>query len=240
MNKQRAQQKPLELINKSKYLNQGYEMLDELIKIHISIKHQVDFNIKDNQLAVYLILGGMISCASRSLYALQYGNSESHAQLQRLLAEAMDLANFFCETSGNSRQVKQWFNGRIISREPGNKGNLTVNQRAKLLNTEELAIRNMDDTVKTANDVLSPYMHPSYTLVTATFDNEINSFRYYAQRQVIFTEDEISGKSRLIIHSVLTAFGIALVTLFPLSNTRSLERIGSFTEELYPEAFVTS
>ena len=238
MAKQSKLQKPLKNINKSRHLKRGYEMLDELIRIHREIEKEIDFSIQDKRLAIYLILGGMITNEARSLYWLGIGNMENHAQLQRLLAESMDLVIFFCETEETSRQVKQWFNGRIISRQPGNAGNLTLTQRARFFDTEEQTIKNMDETVKIANEVLSPYMHPSYELVTATFDDKKNSFRYYSQRQKVMSQEEMKGKSRLGLSSILTAFGMSLATIFLLDTAEHLKTIAAYMKEIYPEAYV--
>jgi hypothetical protein len=229
--------KSLKPINKSKHIDRAREMIDELIKIHRLIREEVDFNKEDKKHSVYLILGGMTSMLIRFIYALEHGEVEKEAELQRVIAEASDLVSFFCEVDEGARQIKQWFKGRIIQREPGNKGNLTIKERAVLLNTAEQTITNMDGTVKTAIELLSPYVHPSYELMTITYDFEKNDFRYGGQRQQIHEEDNVKGRSRLALQAVFTAYGRALSQLFMISTAEHLGTIAAFVREIYPEAF---
>ena len=229
--------KPLEKINSYKSTGRTWEIIGELTNLHKIIGQEIDFSVQNKKLALYLILGGMISSLIRSIHALEYGETERHAMLQRLLAESMDLAIFFCETDG-ARQVKQWFNGRIIERQPGNSGNLSITERANLLETEETTIENMDQTKRIANELLSKYVHPSYDLMIITFDNETNTFRYYAQRQEKFSSDEMRIRIRLGLQSVLTAFGMAFFTVFRLNTAEHLKNIADLMREIYPEAYV--
>lgn len=229
--------KQLEPINKSKYIDRAREMIDELIKIHKLMKEEVDFSKKDKNHAVYLILGGVTSMLIRFIHALEHGEIEKEAELQRVIAEASDLVIFFCELEEGARQIKQWFNGHIVSREPGNDGNLTDKERATLLKTSEQTVKNMDNTVKTAVKLLSIYVHPSYELMTITYDTKKNEFRYYAQRQRTHEEKHIKGRSRLALQAVFTAYGRALAQLFLLNTAEYLGIISEFVREIYPEAF---
>lgn len=229
--------KPLKKINSFKATDRTWEIIGELIGLHKIIEQDVDFSAQNKKLALYLILGGMTSSLIRSVHALEYGETERHAMLQRILAESMDLAIFFCEISEDARQIKQWFNGRIIERQPGNSGNLSLAERAQLLETEETTIKNMDETKKIANELLSKYMHPSYDLMTITFDGETNAFRYYAQRQEKFSSDEMRGRIRFGVQSVLTAFGMTFFTVFPLNTADHLKKVAGLMREIYPEAY---
>lgn len=229
--------KSLKPINKSKHIDRAREMIDELIKIHKLMRNEVDFSKNDKKHSVYLILGGMTSMLIRFIHALEHGEVEKEAEIQRVIAEASDLVVFFCELEEGARQIKQWFNGRIIQREPGNKGNLTIKERAELLGTVEQTIINMDNTVKTAIELLSSYVHPSYELMTITYDFGLNDFRYAAQRQKIHGEDNVKGRSRLALQAIFTAYGRALSELFMLQTVEHLGTIATFVREIYPEAF---
>lgn len=231
-------QKNLKKINSYKRTTRIWEIIEEIIKIHKAIESQIDFNHKDKKLAVYIILGGMTSSLIRSTHALEYGEIERHAMLQRIIAEAMDLSIFFCEIEDNSRQIKAWFKGKIINREPGNPGNLTIEERAQLFNADKQAIENMEETSKIATRLLSCYVHPSYDLMTITADFKARSFRYYAQRQEKISAEELEAKARLGLSCLLTAFGMSLRTLFLLDSPQYINDIGAFMREIYPEAYI--
>lgn len=224
-------------MNKSKYLDQAWDVVEELISIHKEIRDEVDFTKYDKTHAIYLILGGMISSLIQSFHALEKGNLEKHAQSLRVISESMDLALFFNESEDHSRQIKQWFKGRIIKREPGNSGNLSVTDRAKIFNTDVKVINRMEESVKVAVEVLSKYMHPSFEMMTHTFDNNSKEFHYYAQREEKFTEARLRTMIKHSLLPVTTAFGMSLYTTFFLNEVKYLKSTALITRKMFPEAF---
>jgi len=231
--------------NPSPDLKLGWKVTTELINIHKAFKQEVNFNKQNKKLAIYLVLGGTITFLVRSLRSIELGYSEEFAPLQRLISDSMDLTMFFCELPENSRQLTAWFNGKIIERKPGNQGNLSTKERSKSFKIEQKAIKNMDDTVKTATKVLSTYVHPTYDMATITFDKPNNSFKYFSKRGEILPTSRIKSLVRLSAYPAITAFGLSLGTVFLLDNhkkliknTKYLKTLTSFTKKIYPECFV--
>jgi len=223
-------------INPSEKIDRADEIIKELIKIHQLIAKEVDFEVQDKKLACHFLLGSQISLASRAIRAIEEGWMEDVGQYQRILTESMDLILFFCESDDVKKHLNAWFLGnKIRSNRDGEK--LPVSKRAIFLNTEERTIQNINQTIKIANDRLSKYFHPSYEMVTMTFDFKQNKFRYYSKRGEILSKDRIKGLSRLVLNDVVFSFGICLSKLFLLNTSEHLEKTANFTRELWPESF---
>lgn len=218
-------------MNISATTTRAREVIRELITIHELMREEVDFSSPNSKHAVFLILGGMITHLVRATHAIEQGDIESFGQSLRILPESRDLVTFFCEPNDKSRQVNAWFEGKIVKRNDGKKGNLSIEERTKFLETDEQLVKNMDKDVKDAIDLYSIYVHPSYDLMTVTYDHENNSFRYYAKRAREWDEEVVRDMFKLIMKQVLVSIGISLYELFLLNEIKYLKTIASLVKE---------
>jgi len=154
------------------------EILGVAKTIHSSLRRDVDFTNSNKRHAIYLLQGGVLTAVASSLRFNLEGYIVPVAQQKRIIDEAIDLIWFFDEIEGNSRHLRAWFNGHIIERVPGNRGNLTLEERAErnFLTTEQ--IRRMDTLREELSKLVSKYMHPSINAVRANCRRISHTFDY--------------------------------------------------------------
>lgn len=145
---------------------------------HIALKNQVNFGIEDKKHALYLLQGGAISVTSSALAFNYRGLMLPRAQQKRMLDEVMDLILFFIELTDNSRQLKAWFRGHVVEREPGNRGNMSAEDRAKIFFFTTDQIKMLDKLIKQMNNELSKFMHPTIQAVRANSSKSRHIFDY--------------------------------------------------------------
>jgi hypothetical protein len=153
-------------------------ILDMIVKLHKSFKKQVDFKVEDKKQAFYIIQGGAITFAYTALKFHKDGLIVPMMQLHRMLNECVELTAFFEEVDDKSRQLKAWYSGKIIERQPGNSGNLSYDERAKRNNMEVDLIKFMDAAHKKLNDWSSQYSHPSMQALRTTMGKKSKDFDY--------------------------------------------------------------
>ena len=158
--------------------NRLTEILGVAKTIHSSLRGDVDFTNSNKKHAIYLLQGGVLTAVTSALKFNLEGYIVPVAQQKRMIDEAIDLIWFFDEIEENSRHLRAWFNGHIVERVPGNRGNLTLEERSErnFLTTEQ--IRRMDNLGERLSRLVSRYMHPSIDAVRANSRRVSHTFDY--------------------------------------------------------------
>lgn len=154
------------------------EMLDIAKKVHMSLIPRINFNLEDKKHAIYLLQGGILTAVSNAITFIQGGYHAPASQQKRLIDEAINLIWFFDENDSQTRQIKAWFNGHVVEREEGNKGNLTASQRAKLNFLPEEEIKTMDEMYAGLSNITSKSMHPTLSTMRANCSKSTHLFDY--------------------------------------------------------------
>lgn len=189
-------------------------VIQAAINHHKSIKAKVDFNKNDKIHALYIVLGGVLSMTCTAHALNQQGIKMSLYPLRRLLNEAVELVLFIEELSSDSRQLKAWFNGKIIER------NIKKNDQYKRIEAEvftEEQIAAKDKESKNFNDLLSKFAHPSITLLRTTMSRSSNDFDYFNEHgNPVLTSRDFAN---FFLIPCLYALLLPIKTL-PMSNER--------------------
>lgn len=156
------------------------QILDYAASVHQSLIPRVNFEKNDKKHAIYLIQGGVLTTA---FTALKFNLDNYYAQTsqqKRLIDEAIDLIWFLDEDTNEeqSRQLKAWFNGKIVEREPGNSGNLTMEDRAKINLLTKEQIQHIHSLQKQLNNITSKMVHPTITAMRANSSKSSHIFDY--------------------------------------------------------------
>lgn len=162
--------------------NRISKILDDTKDVHSNLRGQVDFAQNSKRHAIYLLQGGILTAIFTALDFNDKGYLVPRAQQKRMIDEIIDLITFFDEGNENSRQLRAWFAGRIIEREPGNQGNLTAEDRATRTNLTMEQIRLIDNLRGQANHIMSQYLHPSMEAIRANVFRRTHIFDYKHER----------------------------------------------------------
>lgn len=169
--------------------NRISEILDDAKDVHSNLRGQINFAQNNKRHAVYLLQGGILTAIFTALDFNDKSYLVPRAQQKRMIDEIIDLITFFDEGRENSRQLRAWFAGRIIQREPDNQGNLTAEDRAARANLSAEQIHALDNLRREANHIMSQYMHPSIEAVRA------NVFR--RTHVIDYKHEHISSQHRM-------------------------------------------
>ncbi len=157
------------------------EILAYAVQVHISLRQQVDFNLEDKKHAIFLLQGGALTALATAMEFNQIGYMVPRAQQKRMIDEIVDVINFFDEIDDDARQIKAWFKGKVVEREPGNKGNLTEEERATRYYFSPDQVKAFDKLRKEINKVMSDFMHPTLRAIRANVSKSTNLFDYFHQ-----------------------------------------------------------
>lgn len=154
------------------------KMLFEAYRVHKTFIRKIDFNIENKAHAIYLIQGGALT-ATANAYTFNLGGYYLPTQQQkRFIDEAINLIWFFDENPDTTRQISAWFRNEVVERTPGNKGNLSLKQRAKINFTDEYHIQEIDKSTKKLIDYSSTIMHPTLKAVRLGLSKSTHIFDY--------------------------------------------------------------
>ena len=158
------------------------EKLNEIItyakSVHISLREQVDFTVQNKKHAIYLLQGGALTTVSTAMLFNIKGYLVPRAQQKRMIDEIRNLITFFDEIDENARQIKAWFKGHVIEREPGNTGNLTIAERSERYFFTPEIVEKIDTLNLQINNMMSKYMHPTIHAMRANVFRRSHLFDY--------------------------------------------------------------
>jgi len=197
--------------------NRISEILDDAKDVHSSLREQIDFTQNSKRHAIYLLQGAILTAMFTALEFNNRGYLVPRAQQKRMIDETIDLITFFDEGNENSRQLRAWFAGRIIQREPGNQGNLTVEDRAARMNLTAEQTRSLDNLRGQANHIMSQYMHPSIEAVRANVFRRTHIIDYKQEHTISQHRMSANQFGNLYVVPGLHALLLPVSTL-PLSD----------------------
>lgn len=203
------------------------EILAYAIQVHLSLHKQVNFDLEDKKHAIYLLQGGALTALASAMEFNLRGYLIPRAQQKRMVDEIVDLITFFEETSDNARQIKAWFKGRVVEREPGNQGNLTTEERAELYFFSPEQVLAMDKLKKQINEVMSNYMHPTIEAIRANAYRRTNIFDYYHRNTQSKSIDPVDFGNLYVvpvIHAILIPVRVLKLAEEQFNQLRSYDR----------------
>ena len=201
------------------------EILKYAKKVHkTSIRSQVDYKKNDKKHAIYLLQGGVLTAATNAFEFNSKGLLAPRAQQKRMIDEIVALIFFFDELSDHARQVKAWFNGSIVERSQGNKGNLTSDERASRYSLTAEQIQRMDSLRKQSNQIMSLYMHPTIEVIRSNVFKDSNVFDYDHERTYTHVIEPATFGNLYVtpaLHSLLTPIRVLHLGQEEFANIRS-------------------
>lgn len=203
------------------------EILAYAIQVHLSLRKQVDFDLEDKKHAIYLLQGGALTALTSAMEFNLRGYMIPRAQQKRMIDEIVDLITFFDEINDDARQIKAWFKGQVVEREPGNKGNLTIEERASRYYFSHDQVQFIDKLKKQINEVMSKFMHPTIDAVRANAYRRTNIFDYYhsnTKSKSMSPEDFGNLYIVPVIHAILIPIRILRLTETQFNQLRSCDK----------------
>lgn len=156
-----------------------YNVLLRSLEIHSQQSKMIDFSVNDKKHAIYLLQGGAMTSVASAYKFFRTGMYVPCAQQKRMLDEILNLIMFFDENEENDRQLRAWFDGRVIERQPGNAGNLSIEERAKRYYILPEQVKTLDELMERMNAEMSKYMHPTINAIRSNMSKSKHLFDYH-------------------------------------------------------------
>lgn len=154
------------------------KMLFDAKCIHRASLQHVEFETENKRHAIYILQGGMLTLSSFALRFCLEGLTLPRSQQWRMLVEALDLILYLNELPDDSRKIKAWFRGEVVTRTVSKTDNPPISVRLYGALTEE-QVTSADKTKNNLVDILSKYaMHPTLKNMQANMMMDTNEFDY--------------------------------------------------------------